>query len=219
MFKQGLPRNLWCRSTQASLHGSLNLCANCNGIDASRYCNGRQNWTRRKAKLDRCWARSQGRTANRGTRCSVTQEHQASQSEQQKRCERSSAQGARCPNQIVEEQLYTHCIFEQKSRRCFAAVWSPRPYCTNLKPGINKTEARKTTGTTREVTLHTAKWLFTRGSVVNVRPRVEVHEATCSSHLTAWPVPLQQLMQQEKRPLPLRGMYGPAWNAQLRACV
>ena len=133
-----------------------------------------------------------------------------------KRCERSSVQEARCPNQTVEEQHYIHCNFEQKSRRCFAAVWSLRPYCTNLKPGIDKTEARKTTNTTREDTLHTAKWLFTRESVVMFRHALTYTKQPCS-HLTAWPVPLQQLMQQEKRPLPLRGMYGPAWNAQLRA--
>ena len=42
---QGLPRNLWCRSTQASLHGSLNLFVNFSGNDAPRYCNKRQSWT------------------------------------------------------------------------------------------------------------------------------------------------------------------------------
>ena len=179
MCTHSLAKNSRCRPTQVFLHSSLNLRANCSGIDASRYCNGRQNWTGRKAKLDRCRARSQGRTANRGTRCSVTQDHQISQSEQQKRCERSSVQSARCPNQIFEKQLFIHC-------------------------------------TTREARLHTTKWLFTRKSVAMFGHALMYTRQPCS-HLTAWSVPLQQLMQQEKRPLPLRGMYGPAWNAQLRA--
>ena len=62
----------------------------------------------RKAKLDRCWARNQGRTARRGTRCSVAQEHLVSQSEHQKRCEKSSVQKSRCPTQTVEEQHFIH---------------------------------------------------------------------------------------------------------------
>ena len=45
MFMQGLTKNSWCRSTQASLHGSLNLFVNFSGIDAHLYCNGRQSWT------------------------------------------------------------------------------------------------------------------------------------------------------------------------------
>ena len=55
----------------------------------------------KKAKLDRCWARNQGRTARRSTRCSVAQEHLVSQSEQRRRCEKSSVQEARCPCMII----------------------------------------------------------------------------------------------------------------------
>ena len=40
----------------------------------------------RKAKLDKCSARNQGRTEKRGTQSSVTLEHLALQSDQRKRC-------------------------------------------------------------------------------------------------------------------------------------
>ena len=45
MCTHSLTKDTWCRPTQVFLHGSLNLCAICNGFEGYRHCNERQNWT------------------------------------------------------------------------------------------------------------------------------------------------------------------------------